>query len=378
MKNTVFLVFFCFSLFQVQCSKPAKEADGSIFPLKISTWAQFRCLGITDLDPPNVNFFITEDSIEITVGATEKYYISYAKSGLGSDFLLLDVEDLMENQRFYHPGMRCMGLMRFYKEIDGIAYTKEYASYRRREEVLENVFPTEGKIVASIAEKLINISLQILTDEVDKDTMITAWSMSEALEDPARVYKLSLRNRKTSVLSPKIRQLVNLRVLDISGSRITALPPEIEHCTQLHTILANASPLATIPPSIGKLRKLRNLNFGYCKIKILPEEMGELVGLWSLSLGSNQLNDLPASFSNLKNLEFFSIAGNQFSIFPEEALEMITAHNLWIHGNNITWIPPEITRMKNLGRLLVDKSEIENVAEIEQLIPGVMIIDENR
>ncbi len=228
-----------------------------------------------------------------------------------------------------------------------------------------------------------NPTIQAEADTVESEIhqdareYFTAYSVEEAMADPEGVIELYLRNDKQLTQLPvDIGKMVNLRVLNVSGTKIRTIPNSISNCKYLSEIIANASRITTIPDSIGELGFLRKLNFGYNAIDSIPSSLGQLVGLEELNLGSNHISQLPDSFAGLKHLTFCDVSDNELEIFPDAILGLEKVGNLWMHGNAFDSIPKEIQLLKNLHHFLVDAHEIKNIKEIEALIPGVYIIDE--
>ena len=381
--NLLFIILLLFNFGCVKCHLDVKRTyilpKKEVLPIKIKLSGVLRQLDDNiGMHIPDIQFNIDTNNVEVKIGTNEFYNIDYKNTALDKIFDRFEIGDFDSNRYFYNPYFLYLGYMETEKEIDGENYVRKFSNHRRTD-IDVDYFALDSIEIANFAllsNYLNEIAIDILKDKVDRRTMITARSMSEALANPEKVYKLRLRNSKTRVLPSTIGELINLRVLDISGSRIKSIPPEIEHCIHLKTIIANASQLSEIPSTIGQLKKLRNINFGACKIKELPEEFGKLESLWSLSLGSNQLSDLPESMSNLKNLTMFSIDKNNFDEFPKEVLDLETVGTLWMHGNNFKTIPSEIVNLKQLHHFLVDAHEIENIEEIKSLLPEVRIIDE--
>ena len=349
-----------------------------ILPLKIKIRGQLKQIEDSGLLTPSIEFDIDKNDIEVKVGANEFYYANYENTSFSKVLELFDVDDFKSNEYFYNPYFKYMGYLETSKEIEGKEYRRKFSNFKRRDIEINylKLDSTEIKKFTILSNYINEIAIEILQESIQKDSMISANSISEALKDPEKVYMLNFRNSKTSILSSEIGKLTNLRVLDISGSQIKKIPTEIENCIHLKSIIANASQLSEVPNSLGNLKKLRNVNFGYCKLKELPEEFGKLKSLWNLSLGSNQLDNLPESFTNLKNLQMLNISKNNFDEFPQEVLSLECVGNLWMHGNNFKRIPSEIVNLKSLHHFLVDITEIENIEEIKSLIPEVRIIDE--
>ncbi len=381
MKNLSYLfsilIFIYFSI-NINASRSIEKPTlESVLPFEIELMGISKKLKDVQHSFPSIKLLIKKDSIEITVGQTEKYYTLFDSTEFTKLIPYLTLDDFKSNNYYLNPHLPGR-IIKLRKEHQGETYTKTISSFKRGDIKVDYLEMDSIEIFKSYhLSRIANeVAIPFIEDNVNMREMITAKSMQEALKNPEKVYKLSLRNTRTKHLSHNIKKLTNLRVLDISGSFITEIPSEIEECKHLKSILANASKLSIIPPSIGNLKKLRVLNFAYCNIKSIPDEVGNITSLWSLSLDSNDLTKLPESFSNLKNLTTFSIAKNKFSEFPKSIIGMDSVGNLWIHGNKIKIIPQEISTMKGLHHFLLTESEIKNLEDIKQLIPDVRIINQ--
>lgn len=355
-----------------------KDENIEILPFQIVLKGVLRELKEVQNSTPPITLSINKDSITITVGINENYNVIYNETEFTKILEYFRIDDFKSSNHYYNPYLPYGGSIELKKIIDGKLYQKKITNFKRRDiEInyldLDSIEIYKTYHLSRIANE---ISIPLLKDAIIKSEMITAKSMKEALMNPEIVYKLTLRNTRTKYLSPNIRKLKNLRVLDISGSFIKSIPPEIEECIHLKSIIANASQLSEIPSSIGNLKRIRVINFGYCKIKSIPPEMGNLNSLWSLSLGSNQLTNLPEPISKLKNLTFFSVAHNRFTEFPKAVLGLGSVGNLWMHGNEFNEIPAEIINLGNLHSFLLSVDKIENIEAIKEIIPNIRIIDE--
>ncbi len=327
---------------------------------------------------PPIHFLVTPDTITATVGTTEQYFFLYNKTEFGAVEKYLRPQDFTGDNYYFNPYLEYGGTIQLRKNMDGIVYERTISNFKRQDIDVEYLAMDSLALFSSyhlsrVANELI---VPLLRDTVNREEMIMARSVKEALENPDQVYKLSLRNTRMTYLSPNIGRLKNLRILDISGSFIEEIPEEIEQCTQLKSIIANASRLRRIPTTIGNLPKLRVANFGYCKLSAVPPELGNAQSLWSLNLSDNQLKTLPEELNQLKNLTFFSAAANQFQEFPTPVLGMSSVGNLWLHGNPFTTIPETIQDLPRLHHFLITEDKITNLAAIRELLPDVRVIYE--
>lgn len=377
-----YLLFMCLAFLFFNCTdtpvNSLQSKEETIFPFKIKLEGVLREIEEVQNSCPPITMVINRDTIRITVGKTEHYTYPYQQSDFDKVLQYFKPSDFQSNNYYFNPYLPYGRIIEIEKSIEGRTYKKIISGYKRRdidEKYLEldsvEIFKTYH--LSKIANE---IAIPFIKDTINKADMITAKSMKEALLNPERVYELTLRNTRTNYLSPNIKKLTNLRILDISGSFIKTIPPEIEQCKYLKSILANASRLENIPSTIGNLKQLRVLNLAACKIKTIPSEMGDINSLWSLSLASNQLKTVPESLAKLKNVTFFSIADNNLTHFPIPLLGLESAYNFWIHDNDFNTLPKEIVQLKSLQRLLIDVDDIENMDTIRLLIPEVFIIDE--
>ncbi len=84
------------------------------------------------------------------------------------------------------------------------------------------------------------------------------------------------------VLPSEIKNLANLKVLDLSGCKITTLIPEI-----------------------FELKKLEVLNIDYTYVKEIPSDISVLQNLSELHISKTDIKDLPDSITKCRNLKIF-------------------------------------------------------------------------
>jgi len=124
-------------------------------------------------------------------------------------------------------------------------------------------------------------------------------SITKALENPDKVYKLNLRKQKLDSIPSAVFELKNLQILVLSKNKLTELP--------------NA---------IGNLIHLQIFDISANKIETIPSEIGNLTHLKELILNRNNINKLPSEFSNLYNLEYLDLWSNEIFQFPVEITKL--------------------------------------------------------
>lgn len=252
-----FLCLFACGQSQGQDLKAGLQSQiDSIIPIKFTIKGQLRDLKEVGIFCPNIHFFIGKDYVELIVGINEYYKSKIEATGIKPVLdSLFTIDDFQKNGFFYNPYFKYMGILETQKLIDGALYHRKIYNYRRGDmEIDYQPMDSTELIKFTILSHFLNqTALRVLQDSIDGTQMIRAESMHEALKEPESVYELSLRNKRVKSLEG-IGKLVNLRVLDISGSYIEEIPEEIENCQHLIQILANASRLSKIPSSIGTLQ----------------------------------------------------------------------------------------------------------------------------
>ncbi len=169
-------------------------------------------------------------------------------------------------------------------------------------------------------------NLQILWSKLriniqNAPTLTTAEEISDWLNDPKnktkldQITSLDLTYSRISALPLEITKLTQLKYLSLQGSSLRILPPEIGQLTQLHILDVSNTPLSSFPPEIGQLTQLRSLVASYTSLNSLPNEIGQLTQLKSLSLGGTPLlliykeilNSYSADFdSNTRIIQFMN------------------------------------------------------------------------
>ncbi len=125
------------------------------------------------------------------------------------------------------------------------------------------------------------------------------YSLEEALQNPDKVYKLSLANRKLKKFPMEILALKNLQILNLSGNQIDSIPEQISELKVLQILNLHDNRIRALPPTIGQLKHLKRLYLAKNRIVYFPPEICSL----------------------RNNLRYLDISNNHLSTFEIEYIE---------------------------------------------------------
>ena len=224
-----------------------------------------------------------------------------------------------------------------------------------------NIYKQSDSVTSLCIEKFNDSIVNILPYLINLENL-TIYSEFDTLELSESVFVLKkLKYLKLSgyfySISPKMKKLKNLRILEISNSRNkNILPPEIKYLINLEVLnikgvdtiipeifnlnklssLTLVGDFASLPPDIKKLKELKFLWLIAWNLKIIPENIGKLNKLETLIIEYSQIKGLPKQICKLKKLKTIII---QFSV-------------------SLEYIPNCIRRMKNLEKVNIGYNNI--------------------
>lgn len=158
------------------------------------------------------------------------------------------------------------------------------------------------KTIAIILTLLFFQTKAQLLDSLSLDTMDAFTSLTEAMKDPDKVYKLVLKKQKYKSIPLEIFAFKNLQYLDLSKNNIKEIPDSIGELKNLQHLNLSKNSIEMISGKIGKLTNLTYLNLNNNEFTALPPQMGNLDKLRILDLWSNNLEDFPENLKNMKSL----------------------------------------------------------------------------
>ncbi|BDS11263.1 SMI1/KNR4 family protein [Aureispira anguillae] len=105
-----------------------------------------------------------------------------------------------------------------------------------------------------------------------------------------KIESISFNTFQTSSLPKKIFDFINLKELDLRGLGLKLLSPKIENLVHLKLLNINSNHLENLPKELFALSNLEQLYLSSNRLKKIPPEIKELKKLKSLSINGNLLN----------------------------------------------------------------------------------------
>jgi len=103
----------------------------------------------------------------------------------------------------------------------------------------------------------------------------------------------------------------DLARLDLSSQGLEQVPDYVFGMTELQELdLSNNQLTGALPAEIRHLKNLRILDVSGNKMTGVPAEVGQLSELEELDLSDNELTGLPLELGNLSNLKLLDLRGN--------------------------------------------------------------------
>ena len=152
--------------------------------------------------------------------------------------------------------------------------------------------------------------------------------------------------------------LDQLRILDLSGTIISALPDSIGQLTELQGLYLSNTNISALPDSIGQLAKLQNLNLSDTNISALPDSIGQLAELQVLDLSITNISALPDSIGQLAALQGLDLSGTNISALPDSIGQLAALQFLGLNNTSISALPDFIGQLAELKKLDLSGTKI--------------------
>ena len=103
-------------------------------------------------------------------------------------------------------------------------------------------------------------------------------------------------------------------VLDLSGQELKKIPDYVFNKTDIQKLdLSNNNLGGSLQAEVRQLQNLKVLNLSNNHFAGVPAEIGQLKNLEELNLSNNQITGLPYELGKLSNLKVLDLRGNDYS-----------------------------------------------------------------
>ena len=165
---------------------------------------------------------------------------------------------------------------------------------------------------------------------------------------------LDVHNNLISDLPRELNKLLSLRTLDISGNRIESLSRTLSELALVELDAArNRLGGALIDPEVQCISTLRSLDVAHNALTSIAEGSGvELPSLHTLNATENRLKTFP-DITNWRELLTLIVGGNQLDSLPEGLTDLPKLRNVDFSRNDIKKLDARLGSMDNLTSLRI-------------------------
>ena len=194
--------------------------------------------------------------------------------------------------------------------------------------------------------------------------------------DQVDLKKLIVASNQLSEISPEIKNLPALTVLDAHDNQITKLPEELEELKELTKLHLSHNKISQFPSTFCNLVSLKCLLLSGNAVENLPDNFGYLVNIEELDLCQNKLTMLPNSFGNLKTLKKLNLSKNEISSLPVSFEFLTSLCDLDLSSNKLVELPSGFGKLTSLEivecryNLISSIKKFTENANIKQLFLG--------
>ncbi len=186
---------------------------------------------------------------------------------------------------------------------------------------------------------------------------------------------LDLTGLDLETLPEQLRELAQLKALNLGGNRLTNLPEWLMELGLLESINLSRNQFTVLPDSLGQLTQLRQLRVWCNQLAALPDSLGQLIQLQLLDVWNNQLTALPDSLAQLTQLQLLNISRNQFITLPDSLGQLTQLQELDISNNQLTAIPDSLTQLIQLQRLDISYNRLTTLPESMGRLATLRVFD---
>ena len=192
---------------------------------------------------------------------------------------------------------------------------------------------------------------------------------------PRQVVGLTIRIQNEEPLPRLLFSILKLTALDLSNNGLTSLPESITALKNLTILDLSENKLTSLPESITALQNLTALDLSNNGPISLPESITALKNLTTLDLRNNGLTNLPESITTLQNLTTLDLSNNGLSSLPESITALQNLTTLYLSGNKLTSLPESIIGLQNLTTLYLSGNKLTSLPESITALKNLTTLD---
>ncbi|THD19186.1 Leucine-rich repeat-containing protein 57 [Fasciola hepatica] len=180
-------------------------------------------------------------------------------------------------------------------------------------------------------------------------------------------------------LVPRLENAEKTGILQLSGLRITKIPDTVKNLSNLRSLDLSTNKLEVLKPWIGRLKLLKVLNVENNKLHYFPAELCLLTKLETLNASRNLLTSLimpghVTNFANMQNLRFIHLSSNSLTEFPVELCSASIPINLLdLSDNQIGLIPSCVASIQAI-ELNLDQNRVKTIAPSIAKCPRLKVL----
>lgn len=172
-------------------------------------------------------------------------------------------------------------------------------------------------------------------------------SLPDTIGDLSRLTHLDLQRNSIESLPETIGQLTNLQTLWLNNNNLISVPASFGQLTNLQDLsLYNNrginKEVFKCPEELRQLMNLRILDLRNLRLNRIPETVFEMQNVCVLRLAGNNLTEVPNQIMNMKNLSDLDISGNEIQVFPEIVGDLPNLNSLTFDEHLFDSLPDSI------------------------------------
>ncbi len=183
-----------------------------------------------------------------------------------------------------------------------------------------------------------------------------------------KIYRLDLSNQDLKVAPVMLDELVELRMLNLSGNTLLNLEEVLEiipNPEQLEVLILDSLGINVLPESILRFKNLKHLSLNSNPDINIEKTIASIIPLpiEFLNIQHNNLVTLPSKIADITALTAINISHNQIS--NPEAFQFLgelpNLHSLWLTHNNLHNLPKEIGLLTSLRNLYMEHNNLSSL-----------------